>query len=283
MIERYVYKGVQYQSIRDISDPSFVHYGKKAMRRQLYIREPMGASIISRPFDGIDCLAWKGVTLLPAKKTYDMALAVASIVDRRNSPCTIGEIGTGSGIFPITIASLLDHRNDITLVATDISGAALEAATINARINEIPEDLICWKKTDGLTEVSSQVPGFDIIFSNPPFTRTEKAKRINKSGFQPHTALDGGPNGAQFYVQFTNEAVPMLNRGGLLIFQLPLELDGIEAVIRSTRPLFQRVPYHLLFDTENRYTNPSPLFLTIGATKEIAQQFCDYKYRVVSI
>jgi len=242
----------------------------------------MRASLILRDFDGVvDILAWKGVTLLPAKKTFDMAVAAADLVcDKPNA--SVCEIGTGTGVFPVTISKLLSPRKDVSIVATDISGGALEAASINAAINNVPND-IRWIQTNGLSGVSAGFPGFDVIFSNPPFTRSGQAQQINKSGFHPDSALDGGSNGAQYYKQFVDEAVPLLNQDGLLIFQLPLEKDAIGTVVSAVRPKYERLPHHLIYDAGQRYTNSNPLFLTIGGNGHTLNKLNTHKYVSVAI
>jgi len=264
------YKGNTYPSLRHITDPSLAFYNTRRIREALHEDLPLGADIVARPMEGLTFLAWNGATLMPAKKTFDMAVAVACALDSVDRHVVVGDIGTGTGVFPITVASLLDGKS--SYFATDISGKALETANINAQINGLPEGKITWKRTDCMRGLSQEAPGFDVIFSNPPFSRTADLPRVNRSRFNPDLALDGGSDGAMYYRQFALEAVPMLNKDGVLIFQLPLEEEGVEQAVRTVYPLFPALPIHLLSDTGRRYKQHFPLFMTLGGSPQFIQQ-----------
>ncbi|MCX6730987.1 MAG: methyltransferase [Candidatus Roizmanbacteria bacterium] len=284
MSERSItYKGKTYGTLREIDDPDFAFYNTKPIRTALHVDASIATPIVAREMDGLTYLAWNQTTLMPARKTFDMAVAVACILDTMDRHVTVGDIGTGTGVFPITVANLLSEKKDISYHATDISSAALQVASINAQINGLNPEDINWKNTDGLDGIHHDIAGFDVVFSNPPFTRTKDLPRVNRSGFNPDLALDGGADGAQFYRQFTREAVPLLNKEGVLVFQLPLEEAGIEQVVRSVCPIVPGLPIHLLADHGKRYTQFFPLFMTIGGSNNHIEQFKAQKYRVERI
>jgi release factor glutamine methyltransferase len=100
------------------------------------------------------------------------------------------DVGTGSGIIPIALATHVPHAE---VVATDISTAALEVARANAerlgvssRVRFIEADLL----PEGL-----QPSTFDIITANLPYIPTETLKALDVFGKEPTLALDGGPDG----------------------------------------------------------------------------------------
>ena len=103
-------------------------------------------------------------------------------------PLKILDIGTGSGCIPIALAK---HIPDATVVAIDISDAALQTAKENATLNNVNVRFI---EADilNISESSKIITGnFDIIVSNPPYV-TEKEKDAmceNVIAYEPHRAL----------------------------------------------------------------------------------------------
>ena len=100
------------------------------------------------------------------------------------------DVGTGSGIIAVTLATYVPHAE---LVATDISSAALKVARANAekhgvskRIGFIEADLI----PDDL-----QLSTFDLITANLPYIPSETLKSLEIFGKEPTLALDGGEDG----------------------------------------------------------------------------------------
>ena len=71
------------------------------------------------------------------------------------------------------------------------------------------------KKTDFGTK-------FDAVVSNPPYIPNEVVLTLDRDvkDFEPHLALCGGDDGLDFYRAITKNAVPMLNPGGLLVYEV---------------------------------------------------------------
>jgi release factor glutamine methyltransferase len=112
------------------------------------------------------------------------------------------DIGTGSGIIPVTLATYVPHAE---LVATDISSAALDVARANAekhgvseRIRFIEADLIPddgrWAMA-GETSVNSLLSTVDLLTANLPYIPSETLKTLEIFGKEPTLALDGGDDG----------------------------------------------------------------------------------------
>ena len=100
------------------------------------------------------------------------------------------DIGTGSGIIPITLATHVPHAE---LVATDISSAALEIARINAEKHGVSER-IRFIEAD-LLPGDLQISTFDLVTANLPYIPSETLKTLDIFGKEPTLALDGGPDG----------------------------------------------------------------------------------------
>ena len=137
-------------------------------------------------------------TLIPRPETEELvewAIALVRKMDAR--PVRILEIGTGSGCIAISLALALAGAAEV--LATDISGDALEvarenAAVLGARVQFILSDLLA----DGLPAAGP----FDLIISNPPYLDPERVRPevLEVLRFEPITALVApGPDPDIFY------------------------------------------------------------------------------------
>ena len=141
-------------------------------------------------FFGLDFVVTPDV-LIPRPETELLVeTALAYIRSHPQSEYKFLDIGTGSGIIPVSLGV---HVPQSRMVATDISHAALKVARLNAgrhglteRIEFIEADLI----PTGL-----QLATFDIISANLPYIPTETLHTLEIFGKEPDLALDGGPDG----------------------------------------------------------------------------------------
>jgi release factor glutamine methyltransferase len=154
--------------------------------------------------------------------------------DRKNSKLQIADIGTGSGCIAVALAHELPQAE---IIATDISGAALDVARRNAarhnattRVQFIESNLF-----DALGEAS---PKFDVIVSNPPYIRLSEAPHLQLEvrAHEPPTALFAGDDGQAIYAPLIREAPNHLKPGGLLILELGHDsLSGVQEMIAATQ------------------------------------------------
>ena len=61
-----------------------------------------------------------------------------------------------------------------------------------------------------------------MIVSNPPYIETEVIQTLDTvvKGYEPHTALDGGKDGLDFYRRLVTEAKRYLRKEGMLFFEI---------------------------------------------------------------
>jgi release factor glutamine methyltransferase len=123
------------------------------------------------------------------------------------------EIGCGSGIIAVTLALELPrlqvHASDVNPRAVALTlrnGRALGAgarvhAELGARFDPLPGHL------------RGQV---DLLVSNPPYIRSEELAGlpVEVRDHDPHAALDGGPDGLQFYRAIASAMGDWLRPGG---------------------------------------------------------------------
>lgn len=190
-------------------------------------REPLQYVIGSTSFCGID-LAVDRRALIPRPETELLAERAWTFL--KNFSDSLGDapvaldVGTGSGCLAIALAVKVPTAQ---IYAVDASIDALSLARENAakhnlagRIQFCEGDLF-----------SSIPPGLrcDLIVSNPPYIPGARIDTLEAEvrEFEPRSALDGGPDGQDFYRRISAEALNFLQPGGRLM--LELDEDGAEA------------------------------------------------------
>lgn len=156
--------------------------------------------------------------LIPRQETEEL---VALIIDdyKKNNKISILDIGTGSGIIPITLKQYLTNSK---VTAIDISDEALKVAARNAERNKVE---INFFELDILKPEDWNVlkPDLDLIVSNPPYVIESEKKLMHKNvlDYEPHLALfvpDQDP--LLFYREIIKFAVKKLKQKGRLYFEI---------------------------------------------------------------
>lgn len=149
--------------------------------------------------------------LIPRPETEELV----DLVLRSNIQGKLLDIGTGSGVIPIT----LKLKNPALIVsALDISKEALKVAKMNG---DILNAEINWLDLDILNQ---QVEGkFDVLVSNPPYVlENDKTKmHANVLNYEPHVALfvnDETP--LIFYKRICELSREILNENGWIFFEI---------------------------------------------------------------
>lgn len=84
------------------------------------------------------------------------------------------DVGTGSGVIAISLALEVPSAS---VVAVDISAAALDVARANAARHALAAPRLTLLESDGATAAASHGP-FDLILSNPPYVARETAASL---------------------------------------------------------------------------------------------------------
>ena len=148
----------------------------------------------------------------------------------------IADIGTGTGAVGL---SVLHFVKDAQLDTVDISPKAREVAEKNAADLEL-EDRAHFFTGDLLAPLQGKC--YTAILSNPPYIPAKDiaglAADVRVS--EPHTALDGGEDGLDFYRRLCAEAPAMLNDGGFMAFEVGIEQAQAVAALAKENPLIER-------------------------------------------
>ncbi len=129
------------------------------------------------------------------------------------------DLGTGSGALLI---SLLLEFPKASGMGIDISAPALEVATANAKRlgcgDRVRFRVQNW--LDGMVDKGKEQ--FDLVICNPPYIRHDDIEKLapDVALFDPHGALDGGPDGLDPYREIIPQLTKVLSPGGIVIFEI---------------------------------------------------------------
>ncbi len=181
--------------------------------------------------------------LIPRPETEELVDYAIKELKKIQNPVIL-EIGTGSGIIPISMARYLSGSK---IVAIDISEEAILIAKKNAFINKV-ENQIDFQIRNFLTEnITGQ---FDCIISNPPYISKSEVNQLEPEvkNFEPHIALTDGNDGLDFYRKFKTAITENLKSGGLIF----LELN--ESLAEESKEILAPVLSHseIIIDMQNK-------------------------------
>ena len=167
-------------------------------------------------------------TLIPRMETE---LVCEQAILRTNANSRVLDLCCGSGAIGLTIKA----ETGANVVLTDISPNAVKVAKRNAKKLGLSPSILCG-------DMFSKATGkFDVIVSNPPYIATAVVPTLDSKvkNYEPHTALDGGADGLDFYRIIASQAPNYLVDGGTLV--LEIGFDQGEAVANLLKDSFDVV------------------------------------------
>ncbi len=197
-----------------------------------------------KEFYSIDFFVDENV-LIPRPETEDLIVKLFDLVKERfgsmNAEISLCDIGTGSGIIPVVVAT---HLKNATILAVDISSGALEVARKNA--NRYAEQLgnrVTFLESDLFSQVPKNAK-FDFIVSNPPYVgrrEIDAELETNVYRYEPHVALFGGEIGTELIARMLSDVPKFLKPGGFFLMELsPMIHDAVVKQIQETPELLYR-------------------------------------------
>jgi release factor glutamine methyltransferase len=187
-----------------------------ALARRRLGHEPVARIIGTKEFWSLE-LRIDAATLVPRPETETLVAAALAAIEARGArtqKLRIADLGTGSGA--ILLALLTELQNAFG-VGTDVSPRALAVARDNARRQGLAGAgfVAC--------DLAAALRGpFDVIVSNPPYIATDDIAGLPPEVrlYDPHGALDGGPDGLDFYRAIAASAPALLAPDGLVVVEL---------------------------------------------------------------
>jgi release factor glutamine methyltransferase len=154
----------------------------------------------------------------PRPDTETLIDAALALVDRRgwrDRNLRLLDLGTGTGCILVTLLAELPNAVGI---GTDRSHAALGLATANAtRLGVATRTTFV--AADWLDGIGGE---FDLVVSNPPYLASGEIAGLapEVATYDPHLALDGGPDGLDAYARIARGAPAILAEGGMLLVEI---------------------------------------------------------------
>ena len=158
--------------------------------------------------------------LIPRSETELLCEWALELLRPLSAPQVL-DLCCGSGCIGLTVKA---ERQDASVTLSDLSRDALAVASANA-------DSLSLKVDFCHGDLFSAVPcrSFDLILSNPPYIPSDDCLTLqDEVRREPFSALDGGPDGLDFYRRIISEAPDYLNPSGMLLMEIGIgETDRI--------------------------------------------------------
>ncbi len=203
------------ESGRQLDTADAGRYSKLLERRTT--GEPVAYLTGHKEFMGFDFLVGPRV-LIPRPETELMVEYALGLFKGWAGAQVAVDVGTGSGAVAVSLARLAP---DCAVYATDASAAALAVARQNASRHDVPVyfghgDLL--GPLQGVLEPDAAA----VIAANLPYIPQGDLPGLPREvwGFEPHEALDGGPDGLELYRRLIPQALNLLAPGGHLLMEI---------------------------------------------------------------
>jgi release factor glutamine methyltransferase len=170
--------------------------------------------------------------LVPRPETEMLAMEAISHLKKLGRPGTLWDVCTGSGCVAIAVAA---NVPDATVLATDISPAAIEVAKENAAANKV-ESRCRLRVADLLTLPAdcADLAPFDVITGNPPYVANNQVvSEVVKH--EPPIAVFGGKEGLDLLAPIIKSAAPLIKPTGALMLEFGFGMaDAVRDLVVAT-------------------------------------------------
>ena len=166
--------------------------------------------------------------LIPRPETELLVEKAIAWLQESDARRTVADVGTGSGVIAVSIAANIPNA---TILATDISHAALLVAQKNARKFNVA-NRINFTECDILPphpDSLSTEEHFDLICANLPYIPTKTLHNLPIHGREPTLALDGGLDGLDLFRRLMSIAPQWMAPNSLILLEIEATL-GMQAL-----------------------------------------------------
>jgi len=202
-------------------------------------REPLQHIVGSTSFCGYE-IAVSRHALIPRPETELLAeLGWKFLSTINHQPSTALDFGTGGGCIAIALAAKCPNAK---ITALDVSTDALALAKQNALQNQVAER-IEFLLGDGFAALTAKTQ-FDLLISNPPYIASAEIEmlQLEVRDFDPHSALDGGADGLNFYRKIAAEPKTFLKPDGKIMIEFgDGQADAIKKIFENEKWIVEAV------------------------------------------
>ena len=162
--------------------------------------EPVAYLIGEWEFYGLTLTVNRNV-LIPRMDTEVLAERAILLARAAGEGARVLDLCAGSGCVGLAVAS-------------NVPGCRVVLADLNARVTCV--------QADALAPPEAALWDFDVIACNPPYIPTGDIAGLDRSvrDYEPHSALDGGEDGLDFYRAVVSQWGSALRLGGSLLFEV---------------------------------------------------------------
>jgi release factor glutamine methyltransferase len=177
-------------------------------------REPVSRILGERGFWSLDLLVSPDV-LDPRADTETLVETTLSLIENRNAPLRILDLGAGSGAI---LCALLSELPNARGVAVDLSPKACVATRANLARCGLADRAVVIR---GRWGESLRGP-FDVVASNPPYIRAGEITGLAPEVrlHDPTLALDGGGDGLCCYREICGDLARLVRTDGVAAFEV---------------------------------------------------------------
>ena len=135
------------------------------------------------------------------------------------SGCNVLDLGTGCGNIILSLAHQFSDRAGFSWLGIDSRPAALDVAQANAR--QLKLEAVSWLASDLFAALNPENISFGLVVANPPYiVSADMASLPPEVKREPVAALDGGPDGLDFYRRIVADARSFLVPDGALLVEV---------------------------------------------------------------
>lgn len=202
-----------------------------ALVRRRAVHEPVAYLTGSRAFYDLD-LAVDGRVLIPRPESEHLVEAALAWLAQHPQAHWAADVGVGSGALTIAVAR---HAPALCVIASDISPAALAVTRENLRRYALLDRVlpVC------VDMLSACAGPFDLVLANLPYVRHDEIATLEAdvAAYEPHLALDGGPDGLTLIHRLIEQFPERLARPGLALCELdPRQAQAVAGQARALLP-----------------------------------------------
>ncbi|MCX7614666.1 MAG: peptide chain release factor N(5)-glutamine methyltransferase [Clostridiales bacterium] len=209
-----------------------------ALFSRLISGEPLPYIIGEWDFFSLTFKTPRGV-LIPRPDTESLVEAALKAT-KRKTPLRVLDLCCGTGCVGIAYATQMPS---VKVVLADISSDALKAAKENILMHNL-SGTVYPLHLDITEGYRPEFGKFDLILANPPYIPTDEISQLDQSvrDFEPHLALDGGPDGLSFYRILSEKWKDALNPGGILLVECGMnQSEQVKAIMKQASYKMLRV------------------------------------------
>lgn len=215
-------KGAWLLALQEEADEALVCAFQGCVMRRMR-REPLQYILGEAEFCGQPFWVDQRV-LIPRPETEILVAQALDCIAATEQAMTIVDVGTGSGAIAVSVALGVREQGlaaRCRIIATDISGAALTVAQMNAdRLNV--SGSIEFYQGSYLSALPLDIQGISLLLSNPPYIAEGERHGLQPEvgDWEPELALYAGVDGLAAYRGLILSAKSRMDRGSSLLVEV---------------------------------------------------------------